>query len=92
MLEQNGALIDEDEFLSVLPVLTEVMILSAEEEWISREESLSRQDQKMITPKIEENWQEFYLPVSNVHHRQSSTSSVSKYCNLNSNLRTDSIS
>lgn len=36
--EQNGAVMDEVEFLSVLPVLTDILILEKEEEWQSREE------------------------------------------------------
>nr|CAD7578386.1 unnamed protein product [Timema californicum] len=49
VLDQNGALIDEDEFLSSLPILTEMMILTADEEWVSKEESRSWREEKHCT-------------------------------------------
>ncbi|XP_043462824.1 uncharacterized protein LOC122498893 [Leptopilina heterotoma] len=42
VLEQNGAIMDEDEFLSVLPVLTDILILEKEEEWQTKEEMLNQ--------------------------------------------------
>lgn len=35
---------DEDAFLLSLPVLTNIMILKMEEEWVSKEESLKRSE------------------------------------------------
>ncbi|CAG2067768.1 unnamed protein product [Timema podura] len=57
VLDQNGALIDEDEFLSSLPILTEMMILNAEEEWVSKEESVCRRE-SILTPRNKDNQQE----------------------------------
>lgn len=43
-MEQNGAILDEDEYLSSLPVFTEILILSVQEEWQSKEELLKQNE------------------------------------------------
>lgn len=53
VLDKNGAVIDEDEFLSSLKLFDTLMVLKDEEEWTSEEHLVSEQRKTATNAHVE---------------------------------------